>query len=149
MGLIAEVLDRNQVAYSDLSALGVGTGPGNFTGIRIGVAATRGLALGLGIPAYGVNGFEQRAECLPDCPVQYVPAPRDQIYMRKDGAATLVSLNTLAATLPQDPEPAQLAASVARVAYARWPERPAAPAPYYLRAPDAAPARDAPPVILK
>ncbi|HRO15722.1 MAG TPA: tRNA (adenosine(37)-N6)-threonylcarbamoyltransferase complex dimerization subunit type 1 TsaB, partial [Paracoccus sp. (in: a-proteobacteria)] len=46
--LLAEVMDEAGVALSDLTVLGVGTGPGNFTGIRIAVAAARGLSLSLG-----------------------------------------------------------------------------------------------------
>ena len=46
------------LGWSHLSHLAVGIGPGNFTGIRISVAAARGLALSLGIPAVGISGFE-------------------------------------------------------------------------------------------
>jgi tRNA threonylcarbamoyl adenosine modification protein YeaZ len=147
MGLIDEVMHRNGVSYADLAAIGVGIGPGNFTGIRIGVSAARGLALGLGIPAYGVNGFDQRALCYPDAPYQCVPAPRDQLYVRRDDAATLHPRATLD-HIPDEPAPADLAASVARVAQARFPDPSPAPAPYYLRAPDATPAKDKPPKIL-
>ena len=50
MPMLEEVLAAHGLAWRDLDAIGVGTGPGNFTGIRISVAAARGLALGLGCP---------------------------------------------------------------------------------------------------
>jgi tRNA threonylcarbamoyladenosine biosynthesis protein TsaB len=51
---IDELLTRNGIAYADLSRIAVTTGPGSFTGLRIGLSAARGLGLALGIPVIGV-----------------------------------------------------------------------------------------------
>lgn len=67
MPLIEELLTRLDLKVKDLSALAVSTGPGSFTGLRIGLSAAKGLALGADLPvfasdalsilAYGVYGF--------------------------------------------------------------------------------------------
>lgn len=59
--LLEEVLAEAGLSWSDLDAIGVGIGPGNFTGVRISVAAARGLSLSLGIPAAGVSATEAAA----------------------------------------------------------------------------------------
>ncbi|KIC51243.1 tRNA (adenosine(37)-N6)-threonylcarbamoyltransferase complex dimerization subunit type 1 TsaB [Tateyamaria sp. ANG-S1] len=147
MGLLEEVLSDQGVTWADLDALAVGTGPGNFTGIRIGVSAARGLALGLQCPAYGVTGFEARDALAPAGTSVAIPAPRDMVYIMEHAGPRLVPAGSIEQPAPH-PSPSDLATAIARCAVRRWPETPPAPAPFYVRAPDAAPARDAPPTIL-
>ena len=59
--MLSGLLRQNGIGWRDLRALGVVTGPGNFTGIRLGLAAVRGLSLSLSIPAVGVSAFEAAA----------------------------------------------------------------------------------------
>lgn len=58
IGVIERAIDESGVGWSGVGRLVVAAGPGSFTGVRIGVAAARGLALSLGAPAVGVDGFE-------------------------------------------------------------------------------------------
>ena len=58
MSFLNKLLAVSSLNWSDMSKIGVCTGPGNFTGIRISVSAARGLAFGLEIPAIGVTSFE-------------------------------------------------------------------------------------------
>ncbi|SEK66716.1 tRNA threonylcarbamoyl adenosine modification protein YeaZ [Roseovarius azorensis] len=147
MPLLEEVLAAGGATWSDLTRIGVGIGPGNFTGIRISVAAARGLALALGIPAIGISTLDAiRALNGPAC-LPAVPAPRDQVYVQRPGAAPdLVPLAGITGhSLP--PVPATLAETIARLAVTAPADSPP-PAPLYIRPADAAPARDLPPVIL-
>lgn len=65
MPMIEEALRDAGVAYGDLAVLAVTVGPGAFTGLRIGLAAARGLALALGIPCAGVTTLEAVARGVP------------------------------------------------------------------------------------
>lgn len=183
----AEVLAAAGLGWSDLRSVSVGVGPGNFTGIRIAVSFARGLALGLGIPAVGVTGFETAhlGVMLPGRVLVALPAPRGQAYVQEftegqpasppvlltPGAApeALCGPNlwvlghraqeiarALDARCPDPAQlstphanPAALAAAAAleklRRAGEKWTER---PAPLYVRAPDAAPPREAPPALI-
>ena len=76
MVMLEEVLSGEDLSWKDLDGIGVGVGPGNFTGIRIAVSAARGLALGLGKPAIGINGFEARAFQQTRPFTAEIPAPR-------------------------------------------------------------------------
>lgn len=62
---IAEsALAEARLDWSSIDRLAVIAGPGSFTGVRVGVAAARGLALGLGRPAFGVDGFDAYARAV-------------------------------------------------------------------------------------
>ncbi len=60
--IIAEALDSAAVDYPSIGRVAAVRGPGSFTGIRIGLAAARGLALALGIPAIGIGTLAAHAE---------------------------------------------------------------------------------------
>jgi tRNA threonylcarbamoyl adenosine modification protein YeaZ len=61
IGVIDHALAQALRSYKDLDRIGVSIGPGSFTGVRVGVATARGLALALDIPAVGVNSLEALA----------------------------------------------------------------------------------------
>ncbi len=61
MPLIAELLERSGRGWAEIERLAVGTGPGTFTGLRIGVATARALANARGIPLLGVSTLESLA----------------------------------------------------------------------------------------
>ncbi len=83
MPLLQDVLAAGSIDLHDLSAIGVGVGPGNFTGIRISVSAARGLAMSLGIPAIGISTFEVVAhDCGHIASLISLPAPRGQAYVQ-------------------------------------------------------------------
>jgi len=62
MGMIGEVTAEASLAFSDLERIVVTTGPGSFTGLRVGLAAARGIALVVRVPAVGVSTLAALAE---------------------------------------------------------------------------------------
>ena len=86
MGVIAKVLDEARLTPADLGALAVTIGPGTFTGLRVGLAAARGLALARALPLVGITTLEAVA-----APVEAVKgeviaavfdARRNEIYLQ-------------------------------------------------------------------
>lgn len=57
--LIEKLLKQNNLEYSDLESIEVTTGPGSFTGLRVGVSVANALGYSLGIP---VNGKETETD---------------------------------------------------------------------------------------
>ncbi|MEZ5716068.1 MAG: tRNA (adenosine(37)-N6)-threonylcarbamoyltransferase complex dimerization subunit type 1 TsaB [Paracoccaceae bacterium] len=150
MPMLERLLAAHGATWRDLSGIGVGIGPGNFTGIRISVAAARGLALALGIPARGVDSFDAAALGHDGPALPVVPAPRGQLYLRLPGQAPVLAPAETAGShgLPvlSPPEPARLAEDIARIAATGGGTEP--PAPLYVRPADAAPSRTPAPAIL-
>jgi tRNA threonylcarbamoyladenosine biosynthesis protein TsaB len=176
MPMLTEVLADAGCDWRDLALLGVGIGPGNFTGIRLSVSAARGLSLGLGVPAVGISLLEALAYGTPGTVLCTLDARRGQIYAQRHGrgvaddiAPMICGLDSLpetlaapglacighaapqvAATLGAKVTPAAFApaSSIARIAAKRGAIPGERPAPLYLRGADAAPPREAQPVIL-
>ena len=83
MVMAEDMLKAAGKTMADVSAVAVAEGPGSFTGVRIGVAAAKGLAWGAELPCYGVSTLESMALTLGAyqgyvCPV--MDARRSQVY---------------------------------------------------------------------
>jgi tRNA threonylcarbamoyladenosine biosynthesis protein TsaB len=109
---IQEILARSGVKTGDLRAIGVATGPGSFTSLRIGLGLAKGLALACHIPIVGIPTLDVLAAAQPirDLPMAAVlQAGRGRLalgwYAVKSGAwvaqeaPTVVRIDELAALI--------------------------------------------------
>ena len=90
--LLAQVLADAGLTYGDLQLLAATTGPGVFTGVRVGLAAVRGLRLALNIPAVGIGTLPATAATAraggAEGPLAVVnDARRDEVYLQVFSAA--------------------------------------------------------------
>ena len=90
MPLIARVLDRARVDFDSIDRIAVTTGPGSFTGLRVGISAARGIALAVGKPAIGLTTLAAYAapfiaadDTLPV--VVAIDARHDHVYLQVFG----------------------------------------------------------------
>ncbi len=81
-----ELLREAGVEQSELGRLVVGTGPGSFTGLRMGLAAARGLALSLDVPVAGVSTLDALAAGAPGA-LPVVDAGRREVFTHVNGEA--------------------------------------------------------------
>jgi len=81
---IGRFLGEQNIRRSRLAGIVVGSGPGAFTGLRVGIATAKGMAHGLGIPLAGVSTAEALlAASGVDRPVLLLPAgPSDRLVVR-------------------------------------------------------------------
>ena len=114
---IDRVLTSAGLRMRDLSAIAVVSGPGSFTGLRIGMATAKGLAMASGAPLAGFSTLSVLAEALAMsgppgrefrvCAL--VDAGRGQVYRglyraeaRTDGGACVTPIETETACLPEE-----------------------------------------------
>ncbi len=150
-----ELVRAAGIGAADLDGLVIGTGPGSFTSIRIGLATGRGLALALGIPAAGVSTLRafsggtpvidaRRGEVFTDGPTVARPEELEVAGRRLVGDGAIRYRETFEAAgadVPPDDDPSHLP-SAALLAACAGPLGPAVEIePLYLRAPDAVPSR--------
>jgi tRNA threonylcarbamoyladenosine biosynthesis protein TsaB len=79
-----DLLRASGIERSELSGIVVGTGPGSFTGMRLGLAAARGLALALEVPVAGVSTLDALAAGAPGA-VPVVDAGRREVFTLVEG----------------------------------------------------------------
>lgn len=155
--MVEEVLFAAGKTWGDLNLIGVGVGPGNFTGVRISVAFARGLALSLSIPSIGVSVFEALAHETKGPRRITLDGRRDMVFWQDfddghainepqltniEGAQSSTAMGFLT-NAPTNADPV----SIAMVACQRFGQPQARPAPLYLRSADAALPSDPPPEI--
>lgn len=170
--LFADLLNRTGHDWSGLGTIVVCTGPGNFTGLRIGVAAARGLALSLNCPCIGVSQLEVLGKYADGQVFAAIPGAGGQSYVQTflngspDSDPTSCSTEVLSPPIGSTivgKQSAQIASSanhvrlvpnwpnpeaLARIAIQRNEQTQAPPRPLYIRAPAAAVSRDVAPPLL-
>ena len=90
-----ELLSGAGLDASAVDAVVVGTGPGSFTGVRLGIAAARGLSFALDVPVAGIPTLAALAAGAPGA-VPVVDAGRREVFTLVDGAPAAVAPSELA-----------------------------------------------------
>jgi tRNA threonylcarbamoyladenosine biosynthesis protein TsaB len=128
---VARVIDQAKIDFADLDRIVVTVGPGSFTGLRVGIAAARAIALAASKPAVGVTTLAAFAaphiagdDSLPLAAV--IDARHSHVYLQVFGrggrtlvAPRLVPLHE--AVRAAFASPARIAGSAANLLAAAWP----------------------------
>ena len=137
MPMIARVMDVANLDFAELDRIAVTTGPGSFTGLRVGIAAARGIALAASRPSVGLSTLAAYAapqiakdDTIPV--VTAIDARHDQVYIQifGPGGRTLVPprvASILDAVRAAAVGPVRIVGSAAGLLAAAWPAGIAAP----------------------
>ncbi|CAN0311131.1 unnamed protein product [Phaeothamnion confervicola] len=147
--LIARVMREAMIEFAELDRIAVTSGPGSFTGLRVGISAARGIAMTAGKPAYGLTTLAAFAAphiaADDSIPVAVaIDARHEHVYLQVfgPGGRTLVAprIASIAdAVRVTATRPARIVGTAARLVAAAWPA--AEPAPQLVEqrgAPDIA-----------
>jgi tRNA threonylcarbamoyladenosine biosynthesis protein TsaB len=132
MPLVARVMDLADIEFADLDRIAVTTGPGSFTGLRVGISATRGIALAASKPAIGLStlaafGAPLIAEDDSTNVVAAIDARHDHVYLQVFGAGGRTLVAPRIATLRDAVRaamtgPARIIGTAAAQLAAAWPK---------------------------
>lgn len=132
MPLIARVMDRAAIEFRELDRIAVTTGPGSFTGLRVGISAARGIALAAGKPAIGFTTLAAFAaphvaadDVLPV--VAVIDARHEHVYLQVFGSGGRTLIAPRIASLREAVRTAlsgsaRIAGSAANLIAAAWPK---------------------------
>jgi tRNA threonylcarbamoyladenosine biosynthesis protein TsaB len=147
MPLIARVIEASGVAFTSLDRIAVTTGPGSFTGLRVGLSAARGIALAADRPAVGLTTLTAYAAPLVSETGEHpiisaIDARHDHVYFQVVSGNGSSLVRPRVAPIEEALEAARFGAphlvgNAARILAERWPAD--APPPFKV---DALPAPD-------
>ena len=132
MPLIARVMQAANLSFAALDRIAVTTGPGSFTGLRVGISAARGLALAAGKPAVGLTTLSAYAAAIvsqnrPEPVISAIAARHDHVYCQivaGDGRQLLrpavIGIDEAIAASPIGAP--RLVGNAARILADRWPK---------------------------
>lgn len=107
MPMIGSCLSSASLGFDHISQIAVTNGPGSFTGVRVGLAATRGFALSLGVPVITITTLEA---CIEEARINVpeqkivaiIDARREEAYVQiESGAAFIAPYVEIATLLPE------------------------------------------------
>jgi tRNA threonylcarbamoyladenosine biosynthesis protein TsaB len=106
MPLVRDVMEKAGVGFADLDRIAVTTGPGSFTGLRVGISAARGIALASGKPACGLTTLAAYAAPLiaeddKTAIAVAIDARHDHVYLHVFGAAGRTVVSPRIVSIPE------------------------------------------------
>lgn len=132
MPLIATVMSDARTEFDELDRIAVTVGPGSFTGLRVGVAAARGIGLAAGKPVVGLTTLAAMAVPFIDADdtkalLVVIDARHDHVYMQLygPGGRTLVAprvVHLRDAIRAAMASPTRIVGNAAKLVEAAWPE---------------------------
>src|ERR1700720_3393207 len=132
MPMVARVMDAARLEFSDIDRIAVTIGPGSFTGVRVGIAAARGIALAARKPAIGLTTLAaftapHVATGFAGTVVPVIDARHGQVYLQVFGPGGRAVIAPRLATVREAVEqarsraPALITGSAAALVAAAWP----------------------------
>ena len=150
------ILNKNGFSEKNISLIGVGTGPGNFTGIRMSISFAKGLGLALNIPVIGVNYFEACCYGNFENTTVIIPAKGNKVYFQdmsiEDSIPKLGTIEEayfMSKQITKMPPAAQTIKNISRITAKKSCSKTTSPCPFYIQPVNAVPFSQPPPVILQ